>query len=163
MMQKTAMRLARRSAVRNFESSALQPDFRILWNSSIFHRMAYQLILLDRLGASADRQVRDQLPLDRLSALWRAAFDDVDDCQAERGRVLLLADRRQDRYAFKLDFQRGSCDLTLVVPNLDVMQAFDAGLFHLVGDRMAAIARQSINARPDEKVSAESCVKQYNS
>ncbi|OKO75150.1 hypothetical protein AC630_25530 [Bradyrhizobium sp. AS23.2] len=28
-MQKTAIRLARRSAVRSFESSALQPDFRV--------------------------------------------------------------------------------------------------------------------------------------
>jgi hypothetical protein len=28
--------------VRSFTSSALQPDFRILWKVSIFQRMAYQ-------------------------------------------------------------------------------------------------------------------------
>ena len=44
MMQKTAMRFASRSAVRSFDSSALQPDLRILWKTSIFQRMAYQSI-----------------------------------------------------------------------------------------------------------------------
>lgn len=67
----------------------------------------------------------------------------------------LLTDRRQNRDAFELGLQRGSCDLTLVVPDLDVMQAFDAGLFHFVANRMAAIARQPIHAGADEKVSAE--------
>ncbi|MDA9544769.1 hypothetical protein ACM43_09435 [Bradyrhizobium sp. CCBAU 45321] len=43
-MQKTAIRLTRRSAVRNFESSALQPDLRILWKTSIFHLNAYHSI-----------------------------------------------------------------------------------------------------------------------
>jgi len=41
-MQNIAIRLARRCAVRRRESSARQPDFRILWNVSIFQRMAYQ-------------------------------------------------------------------------------------------------------------------------
>ncbi len=41
-MQKIAIRLTIRSAVRSFESSALQPDFKILWKVSIFQRMAYQ-------------------------------------------------------------------------------------------------------------------------
>jgi hypothetical protein len=35
--------LTRRSAVRSFEASALQPDFRILWKTSIFHRSEYHL------------------------------------------------------------------------------------------------------------------------
>src|SRR5665213_3417930 len=43
-IQKTAMRLASRSAVRSLESSARQPDLRILWKTSIFQRIAYQLI-----------------------------------------------------------------------------------------------------------------------
>lgn len=43
-IQKTAMRLASRSAVRSLESSARQPDLRILWKTSIFQRMAYQSI-----------------------------------------------------------------------------------------------------------------------
>lgn len=41
-MQKTEIKLASRSAVRSRDSSALHPDFRILWNVSIFQRMAYQ-------------------------------------------------------------------------------------------------------------------------
>ena len=41
-MQRTAISLARRSAVRSRASSALQPDFRTLWNTSIFHLKAYQ-------------------------------------------------------------------------------------------------------------------------
>lgn len=43
-MQKTAIRLTRRSAVRNFESSALQPNLRTLWKTSIFHLNAYYSI-----------------------------------------------------------------------------------------------------------------------
>ena len=55
-IQNTAMRLASRSAVRSFEASALQPDFRILWKVSIFHRMAYQEIFPGLAGVieSAD-------------------------------------------------------------------------------------------------------------
>jgi hypothetical protein len=41
-MQNTEMRLAKRSAVRNLDSSALHPDLRNLWNISIFQRKAYQ-------------------------------------------------------------------------------------------------------------------------
>ena len=35
------MSFASRSAVRSFASSALQPDFKILWKVSIFHLCAY--------------------------------------------------------------------------------------------------------------------------
>src|ERR1700723_2607436 len=40
-MQNSEKRFANRSAVRNLDSSALQPDLRILWNISIFQRIAY--------------------------------------------------------------------------------------------------------------------------
>lgn len=43
MMQKTEIRLASLSAVRSRDSSALHPDFRILWKVAIFQRIAYQL------------------------------------------------------------------------------------------------------------------------
>ncbi len=39
--QQVAMRLTKRAAVRSRDSSTRQPDFRILWNSSIFQRSAY--------------------------------------------------------------------------------------------------------------------------
>ena len=37
-MQDTAISLVNRSAVRSRAASTWQPDFRILWNSSIFYR-----------------------------------------------------------------------------------------------------------------------------
>ena len=40
-MQKMEIKLTSRSAVLSFDSSALQPDFSILWKTSIFHRIAY--------------------------------------------------------------------------------------------------------------------------
>ena len=40
-IQNTASSLTSRSAVRNRACSARQPDFRILWKTSIFQRMAY--------------------------------------------------------------------------------------------------------------------------
>ena len=42
--QNTAIRFTIRCAVRSFDASALQPDFRTLWNVSTFHRTAYQEI-----------------------------------------------------------------------------------------------------------------------
>ena len=51
-MQNTAIRLTIRSAARSFDSSALQPDFRILWKVSIFQRMAYQVSFLRHLSAT---------------------------------------------------------------------------------------------------------------
>ena len=48
----TDPRFANRSAVRNFDSSALQPDLRILWNISIFQRIAYHVELLDGVFAA---------------------------------------------------------------------------------------------------------------
>src|SRR3981081_3904900 len=57
-MQKTETRLVRRWAVLSFESSALQPDLRILWNTSIFHLNAYHSSfshLVRRTSAAAPR------------------------------------------------------------------------------------------------------------
>jgi hypothetical protein len=42
-MQNTAIRFAKRYVMRSFESLALQPEFRILWNVSICQCIAYQL------------------------------------------------------------------------------------------------------------------------
>ena len=43
-MQNTATKFANLSAVRNLASSARQPDFKTLWKTSIFQRMAYHRI-----------------------------------------------------------------------------------------------------------------------
>ena len=50
--QKIAMRLTRRSAVLSLASSALHPDLRMWWNTSIFHRSAYQFSF--SIASSAD-------------------------------------------------------------------------------------------------------------
>lgn len=39
--QQVAIEFTKRGAVRSFDCSTLQPDFRILWKSSIFQRIAY--------------------------------------------------------------------------------------------------------------------------
>jgi len=52
-MQKSARRLAIRSADRRRDSSVRQPDFRILWKVSIFQRIAYQ-----RIFSTASRRER---------------------------------------------------------------------------------------------------------
>src|SRR3954470_17365586 len=43
MMQKIEIRFTSLSELRNLDSSALHPDLSILWNTSIFHRIAYQV------------------------------------------------------------------------------------------------------------------------
>lgn len=43
-MHRMERKLTSRSAVRGFDASALQPDFRILWKVSIFQRWLYQRI-----------------------------------------------------------------------------------------------------------------------
>ena len=54
--QKTDIRLTSRSAVRSFDSSALQPDFTILWNNSIFQRNAYHWIF--SIASAGDSTLR---------------------------------------------------------------------------------------------------------
>ena len=123
IMQKTAIKLASRSAVRNFESSARQPDFKILWNTLDFPTHRVPVDLLNRFGAPAHGKIGDQLPFDRLSALRRAAFTGVDHRKIERGISLLLANGRLDHDAPELDFQRDFCDFALVVSHFDAMQS----------------------------------------
>jgi hypothetical protein len=69
--------------------------------------------------------------------------------------TFLLPDGRQDCDPLELDFQRGLRRLALVVAHVYVMQAFDAGLFHLGCNRMTAVARQPIDAGADKEVSAK--------
>lgn len=53
-MQNVASRLTSRSAVRSFDCSAWQPDYRILWNVSIFQRSAYLWSFFNRLRSRGD-------------------------------------------------------------------------------------------------------------
>lgn len=94
-MQKSEIRLVRRWAVLSFDSSALQPDLRILWNTSIFHLKPYHSSF-SIASARTNRQVGDQLPIDLLSAFRRPALFGMDHRQGQSGIALLLSDWRQD-------------------------------------------------------------------
>ena len=67
--QNTAIRFTIRCAVRSFDASALQPDFRTLWNVSTFHRTAYQEIfpiavyeeVVRRFGEAGEPALREQV------------------------------------------------------------------------------------------------------
>lgn len=92
-IQKTEIRLVRRSAVRSFDSSALQPDLRVLWKTSIFHLKAYHSSF--SIGSAREPTGRS-VPLDLLSVLRPNALFGMDHRQRQRGIALLLSDRRQD-------------------------------------------------------------------
>lgn len=74
------------------------------------------------------------------------------DLSSGRGLDNVSASRweARDRDPLELDFQRDFRRLTLVLAHVDVLQAFDAGLFHLGCNRMIAIACQSIDAAQEE-------------
>lgn len=120
-MQKTAIRLTRRSAVRNFESSALRPDPRILWKTSIFHLNALPFDLLDSVLARLDREIGEKLPLDLLSPLRPSRSSAMDHGQSECGIFLLLADRRQNSKLAETNFEKRFIRIAFVVLDLDPM------------------------------------------
>src|SRR4051812_44443219 len=77
-MQKSAIRLANRWAVLSFDSSTLQPDLRILWNTFDLPSQSIPLEFLNRFGAGRNGQIRDQPPVDFLSVLRGPAFLGMD-------------------------------------------------------------------------------------
>jgi hypothetical protein len=62
---------------------------------------------------------------------------------------------RLNHDALELDLQRRLPGFTVVVSHLDVMQALDAGFFHLGRNRMATVAGEPIDAGANEEVRAE--------
>ena len=66
------------------------------------------------------------------------------------GTALLLADRWADANAFVAQLQFG--DIGRVIAQLYAMQPLNRDLGHLVGDRVASIAREPIDAGAHEKV-----------
>ena len=66
-MHRIAIRLTMRSAVLSRTSSALKPDFRILWKVSIFQRMAYQLSF--SIASSRDRMGRSVISFQSILSL----------------------------------------------------------------------------------------------
>ena len=74
-MQNTAIRLVRRWAVRSLTSSALQPDLRTLWKTSIFHRKAYHWIfsMASRRDCTGKLVISFQTILSRLAGVPRSS------------------------------------------------------------------------------------------
>lgn len=108
--------------------------------------------LLNGVGAGANRQICDQLPLDFLSILRRQAFFGMDHRQGQRGIAILLSDRRQDAKFAISDLEDGFIGIALVVSDIDAMQSFDGNLVHFVGDRVISIPGQTVNASPNHEM-----------
>jgi hypothetical protein len=81
-MQNTDIRLTSRSAVRSCDSSALQPDFKILWNVSIFHRIAYQFTFSIASLRDCTSKVGDQFPFNLVPILWLTSLFSVNHRQS---------------------------------------------------------------------------------
>src|SRR5262249_9173555 len=116
--QKTEIRFAKRWAVLSLDSSALQPDFTILWNTSSFHRNAYHssfsiASLRDWTGKSVSSF---QSILFLYFGLARSTA-----CQSQSWILLLLADRGQDMNPAITDLENGFIKVTMIVPDLNPM------------------------------------------
>ncbi len=152
-MQKTAISFTRRSAVLSRLSSARQPDFRILWNTSIFQRRAYQRSF--STAAPCDGTGKSVISVQSIAGRSVGALPGLDHREPERGIALLLADGWQNvnRPVFELD--HGRADAALAVANLDLMHALNADLVHRGGNRVITITRKTVDAAPDDEVGTE--------
>lgn len=108
--------------------------------------------LLNGVGAGANRQICDQLPLDFLSVLRRHALFGMDHRQGQRGIALLLSDRQQDANLAISDLQDGFIGIAAAVSDVYPMRSFDGDLVHLVGDRVISIPSQTVNASPNHEM-----------
>lgn len=110
---------------------------------------------LDGLGLGANRQVRDELPLQRSAADWRSTLLRVQNRQRQRPIQLLLANGCKHLDASVPDLQGGIARLTPFVAELHAMQALHANLCHFVSDRVIAITGQSIDAGSHQEAGIE--------
>jgi len=79
----------------------------------------------------------------------------VKDGQIRCRVVLLLTNGRQYPDSAVPDFQLRLAPFTVGISELDSMQALDANLCHLVGDRVATISGQAVDAHPDQEIRSE--------
>jgi hypothetical protein len=76
------------------------------------------------------------------------------DGEVQFGVQLLLADRREYPDAAVADFDNCFADLSLVVANLDPVQAVKSHFGHFVPDRVVTRSSETVNAGAQEEVSA---------
>src|SRR4051794_35901610 len=151
-MQRTAISLTRRSAVLSRAPSARQPDFRTLWNTSIFHLKAYQ-----RSFSTAARFEGTGKSVSSFQSMRgrRLRLAGVQDRQGERGIALPLADRRQDGQASVGEFHHRGIRGALVVADLDAVPPPDRHFVHRAAERVRPVSREAIDATPDQEVRPE--------
>ena len=144
------MRLTSRSAVRSFTSSALQPDFSILWKVSIFQRIAYQFSF-SMASLRIDRQISNQLPVDRLAALRKIALGGMKNRKHQRRIHLLFRDRSKHPDAAIAEFKNRFAHAAFLIAHLDPVQPLHSYLAHLVGDGVVSFAREPVDTGPQKK------------
>ena len=111
--------------------------------------------LFDGGFTRGDRQISDQLPVDLRPIGWLIALLNIEYRQGQRRISLLFSNRRQDPDAAVPQFDNSRLEPAFAVANFDRMLSGDGGLRHLVGDRMAAVSGQPVDASPDQKVRAQ--------
>ena len=53
------------------------------------------------------------------------------------------------------DIKDGRKSVAVLVAKLHTMSSLDRGFFHLIGDRMAAVSGEAIDAGPDEEMGSQ--------
>jgi hypothetical protein len=111
--------------------------------------------LLNGLGAGANRQIGDQLPIDLLSVFRGPALFGMDHRQGQRGIAILLSDRQQDANLAISDLKNGLVGIALAVSAFDAMEPFDGDLVHFVGDGVIPVSSQAVDAGPDQEMRSD--------
>src|SRR5262245_7228654 len=148
-MQNSEIRLVRRWAVLSFDSSALQPDLRILWNISIFHLKAYHSSF--SMAPWRDCTGRSVISFHSMFFLFfgvsrSTAWITVN---VSAGYRFLFADRRQDANLAISDLKNRFVGIAIAVSDFDAMQSLDGDLIHFVGNRVISVPRQAVDTGPD--------------
>jgi len=112
------------------------------------------LQFFDGLAARTHRQVRQQLPVNRLPALGRVPFLGMDDGEQQLRSVFAFVVRRPDPQAAIANLHGGGEGPSALVAALDAVQALHRHLAHRFGNRMFSRSGQPIGAGADEKMRA---------
>src|SRR5947208_4128073 len=119
-----------------------------------FPAQGIPLQLLDRILKRPNRQVCNELPVDSLSIFRLALLTGMNHRHLQGRVMLLLPDRRQELNPFVFDLKDGNVRIGIGVTKFEAMRSADLDPLHFVGDRMMSVARQAIDAGPDQEMGA---------
>src|SRR5947208_2705557 len=119
-----------------------------------FPAQGIPLQLLDRILKRPNRQVCNELPVDSLSIFRLALLIGMNHRHLQGRVMLLLPDRRQELNPFVFDLKDGNVRIGIGVTKFEAMRSADLDPLHFVGDRMMSVARQAIDAGPDQEMGA---------